>query len=166
MAINESFIIEVQEEAKSSRKLLERVPEKSFDWKPNEKSMLLSRLASHVAEIPGWVHFTLDYNEIDFGKFDYKPPVINTVKDLLDIQEKNLNLALESFKNAKDEVFFQNWTMRNNEQVYFTLPKIAVLRSFAFNHMYHHRGQLTVYLRLLDIPLPGIYGPTADDSMM
>ena len=165
MSISETLIMEIQEEAKATRKLLERVPDKSLTWKPHEKSMVLSRLASHVAEIVGWVSFTLDYDELDFGKFKYTPPEIKSNSDLLKILDENLEKALDSLKKAGDEVFSENWTMKNNEIVYFTLPKIAVVRSFAMNHLYHHRGQLTVYLRLLDVPLPGVYGPTADEQM-
>jgi uncharacterized damage-inducible protein DinB len=165
MPIYESFLMELKEEAKATRKLLERVPEKSFAWKPHEKSFPLSRIASHVAEIPGWVSFTLDSDELDFGKYEYKPPEITKTSDILKIHEDCLEKAMKSLEKAKDEDFSKMWTMRKNEIVYLTLPKIVVLRSFAFNHLYHHRGQLTVYLRLLDVPLPGIYGPTADEQM-
>ena len=158
--------MELNEEAKSSRKILERVPAESFGWKPHEKSMPLGRLASHVAEIPGWVFHTMETDVMDFANFDYKPPVLNTTDDLLKILDDNVKKAADSLNKAKDEDFFTNWTMRNGETVYFTLPKIVVVRSFALNHNYHHRGQLTVYLRLLNIPLPNIYGPTADEPMM
>jgi uncharacterized damage-inducible protein DinB len=165
MPIYESFLMELKEEAKATRKLLERVPEKSLSWKPHEKSFPLSRIASHVAELPGWITFTLDNDELDFGKYIYTPPEISRTSDLLKLHEDNVSMAIKSLENAKDEEFSKIWTMKNNEIIYFSLPKIVVLRSFAYNHMYHHRGQLTVYLRLLDVPLPGIYGPTADEKM-
>jgi uncharacterized damage-inducible protein DinB len=165
MPIYESLLMELKEEAKSTRKLLERVPEKSFSWKPHEKSFPLSRIASHVAEIPGWVSFTLDSDELDFGKYEYKAPEISKTADILKIHDECVEKAIKSLENSKDEDFSKMWTMRKNEIVYLTLPKIVVIRSFAFNHLYHHRGQLTVYLRLLDVPLPGIYGPTADEKM-
>jgi uncharacterized damage-inducible protein DinB len=165
MPIYESFLMELKEEAKATKKLLERVPEKSFSWKPHEKSFTLSRLASHVAELPGWVTFTLDNDELDFGKYKYTPPEISSTSDLIKLHEDNVSMAIKSLESTKDEEFAKIWTMKNNEIIYFSLPKIVVLRSFAYNHMYHHRGQLMVYLRLLDVPLPGVYGPTADEKM-
>ena len=165
MPLNESFIAELEQEAKATRRLLERVPIDKSDWKPHEKSMSLGRLASHVAEISGWVTTTLDTDELDFAKIDYKPVIAKTNEELLQIFEDNHSKAIKSLKNAKDEDFFKNWTLRNGEQVYLTMPKIAVLRSFAYSHQIHHRGQLTVFLRLNGVPLPGIYGPTADEPM-
>ncbi len=165
MPINEGFIAELEMEAKSTRKILERVPIEKSDWKPHEKSMTLGRLSSHVAEISGWVSSTLDADELDFTKIDYKPVIAGSNKELLEIFEKNHSKAIESLKKAKDEEFFKNWTLRNGEKVYLTMPKIAVLRSFAYSHQIHHRGQLSVFLRLLNVPLPGIYGPTADEPM-
>ena len=166
MKISETFIGELQQEAASTRKLLERVPVDKPDWKPHEKSMKLGNLATHVAELPGWVSVSLDQDELDFAKFDYKPVIAKTTEELLKIFDDNVAKAMNSLNNASNEKFSENWTMRNGEQVYFTLPKAAVVRSFSFNHMYHHRAQLGVYLRLLDIPLPGMYGPTADESVM
>jgi uncharacterized damage-inducible protein DinB len=165
MPIYESLLTELQQEAKATRKLLERVPENSLEFKPHEKSFTLSRLASHVAELPGWITFILASDELDFGKFDYKPPVISKISDILNIHDENLEKAVKSLENAKDEEFTKNWTMRKNEIIYLNHPKIIVIREFSFNHLYHHRGQLTVYLRLLNIPLSGVYGPTADEQM-
>lgn len=166
MKINETFIGELQQEAASTRKLLERVPLDKPDWTPHPKSAKLGNLANHVAELPGWVSVSLDQDELDFAKFEYKPQIPKTTEELLKKFDDNLAKAMNSLNNASNEKFSENWTMRNGEQVYFTLPKAAVVRSFSFNHMYHHRAQLGVYLRLLDIPLPGIYGPTADESNM
>ncbi|MFA5404574.1 MAG: DinB family protein [Ignavibacteria bacterium] len=166
MPIYESFLMELNEEAKATRKLLERVPEKSFDWKPHEKSFTLIRLASHVAELPGWISFILDSDELDFGKYNYIPPEIFKTSDLIKLHDECVAKAIKSLESANDEEFSKNWTMRNNEIVYFSRPKITVLRDFSYNHLYHHRGQLTVYLRLLDVPLPGVYGPTADEKIM
>lgn len=165
MPINESFIAELEQEAKSTRKLLERVPLEKSDWKPHEKSMSLGRLAFHVAEIPGWASSTLDLDEFDFAKMDYKPKISGTIEELLQSFDDNYAKALKSLKDAPDSRFMENWTMKNGDITYFTMPKIAVLRSFGFSHWIHHRAQLGVYLRLLDIPLPGMYGPTADEQM-
>lgn len=166
MPINESFIAELQHEAASTKKLLERVPYDNPDWKPHEKSMQLGRLAGHVAELTSWVNATMDYDELDFAKTDYKPPVINSTSELVAFHEKNIAGAIECLKRHPDEDFVQNWKLRNGENIYFELPKAAVLRSFVFSHMIHHRAQLGVYLRLLNIPLPGSYGPTADEQNM
>jgi uncharacterized damage-inducible protein DinB len=165
MAINESFLSELKEEEKSTKKLLERIPAEHLSWKPHEKSFPLSRLASHIAELPGWISAILDYDELDFGKSDFKPPVISTPDDILKLHNENIGRAIKSLENAKDEDFSKMWTLKNNDKVFFTRPKDVVLKNFAYSHLYHHRGQLTVYLRLLDIPLPSVYGPTADEKM-
>jgi len=165
MPLNKSFLDELETEARPTRKMLERVPLDKADWAPHKKSTPLGRLATHIAELPGWTSVTLDFSELDFAKFDYKPRVADSTSELINIYEENLEKAEQSLKKAKDEVFSEEWTLRNGEQIYFTLPKIVVLRSTFFNHIVHHRGQLSVYLRLLDIPLPGVYGPTADEPM-
>jgi len=166
MGINETFIAELKQEAASTRKYLERVPMDKPDWAPHEKSMKLGNLANHVAELPGWTVVTMDQDELDFAKFEYKPEIPKSTEELLKKFDDNVSKAVECLKKADDAKFMENWTMRQGEQIFFTLPKAAVLRSFCFNHNYHHRAQLGVYLRLLDIPLPGIYGPTADESNM
>jgi uncharacterized damage-inducible protein DinB len=166
MPINESFIAELQHEAATTRKILERVPFDNPDWKPHEKSMALGRLAGHVAELPTWVGAILDHDELDFAKMDYKPPVIKSAEELTAMHDKNAAEAAACLKKHPDEHFMANWKLRNGEEIYFDLPKIAVLRSFVFSHLIHHRAQLGVYLRLLDIPLPGSYGPTADEPNM
>ncbi len=166
MKISEAFIGELQHEAESTRKLLERVPLDKPDWTPHEKSMKLGNLANHVAELPGWVSVSLDQDELDFATFEYKPQIPKTTEELLKKFDDNLAKAMNSLNNASNEKFSESWTMRNGEKIFMTLPKAAVLRSFSLNHLYHHRAQLGVYLRLLDVPLPGIYGPTADESIM
>lgn len=166
MGINEAFIAEMQQEAAATRKLLERVPMDKADWTPHAKSMKLGNLANHVAELLSWTMVTLDQDELDFAKFEYKPEIPESTEALVKKFDDMLNKSVECLKKADDAKFMENWTMRNGEQVFFTLPKAAVLRSFVFNHEYHHRAQLGVYLRLLDIPLPGMYGPTADESNM
>lgn len=164
MALNESLIAELKQEAANTRKMLERATEKSFAWKPHEKSMTLGGLAQHLAEIPMWVGVSVDQDELDFAKSDYKPKTATTTEELLKTFDENLENAVKSLKNASDEKLMGTWTMRNGEKIYFTMPKTAVVRYFVLNHSIHHRGQLSVYLRLLDVPLPQIYGPTADDS--
>ncbi|HMQ68986.1 MAG TPA: DinB family protein [Ignavibacteria bacterium] len=166
MPLNEALIAELQQEAAATRKMLERVPEISNSWKPHEKSMDLGRLSQHIAEISTWVPETVDKDELDFAKEEYTPKGGTTNEELLKSFDENLANAIECLKNASDEKLMGNWTMKNGEKVYFTMPKIAVLRGFVFSHLIHHRGQLSVYLRMLDVPLPSVYGPTADEPDM
>lgn len=163
--ISESLIAELKQEAIATRKMLELVPLEKSDWKPHEKSMSLGRLTSHVAELPTWISYTADQDELDFKKIDYKPFVPESNSDLLSFFDKNVENAVKSLENCSDEDMKKNWTLRSGEQIFFTLPKVGVMRSMNMNHMIHHRGQLSVYLRLLNIALPGVYGPTADNPM-
>ncbi|MEZ5429362.1 MAG: DinB family protein [Pyrinomonadaceae bacterium] len=164
--INAALLAELQHEGATTKTVLERVPADKFDWKPHEKSMTFSRLATHVAEMFNWIKVTLETDVLDFAKEEFKPFEPKTTEELVEYLEKTLAEATEALKNASDETFFQTWTMRNGEQVYFEMPKIQVIRSFCYNHIYHHRGQLSVYLRLNDIPVPSIYGPSADEGQM
>jgi uncharacterized damage-inducible protein DinB len=166
MPLNESFIAELQNEAKNSRKMLERVPAEKFSWKPHEKSMTLGRLATHVAELTNWTGVIVQHDELDFAKMDYKPPVVETNEELVQLFDKNYEQGLKDLKNADDKTLMGTWTMKNGETIFFTMPKMAVLRSFVFNHIIHHRAQLGVYLRLLDVPVPQTMGPTADEPNM
>lgn len=164
--LGSAFIAEIEHEAKVTREVLSRIPADKFDWKPHEKSMTFGRLASHVAEMFGWTPATLGQPELDFSKFDYKPYEPKSTEELVEFLDKNVAEAVETLRNTTDEVFTENWTMRNAETVYFTMPKAAVMRSFVMNHIVHHRGQLSVYLRLNDIAVPSIYGPSADEGQM
>src|SRR4030095_579509 len=166
MALNKSFIKELQQEAKTTRAMLERVPDDKLSWKPHEKSMTLGRLASHVAEIPEWISSAVDLDELDFAKIDYKPKAVNTNQDLLKILDDAVSKATSSLENANDETFAQSWKLRNGDTVYVERQKPNVVRSVALSNLIHHRGQLSVYLRILEIPLPPVYGPTADEQIM
>jgi uncharacterized damage-inducible protein DinB len=161
-----ALISELEHEAAVTRKLLERVPADKFDWKPHEKSMTMGRLATHVAEMHGWTKPTVQDPELDFAKMDYKPFEPETTEELVAHLDKNLNEALEVLRDASDESWMEDWSLRNGEQIYFTMPKIAVMRSMVLSHIIHHRGQLSVYLRLNDIPVPAMYGPSADEGQM
>ena len=161
-----ALIAEMEQEAVTARRCLERVPADKFDWKPHEKSTSFGKLATHIAEMFGWTPPTLQQPELDFAKWDYKPFEPSTTEDLVEFLDKNVAEAIITLRNTPDEVFMENWTMRNGETVYFTMPKAAVMRSFVLNHIVHHRGQLSVYLRLNDIPVPAIYGPSADEGSM
>ena len=161
-----ALIAEMEHEAAVTRTCLERIPADKFDWKPHEKSMSFGRLASHVAEMFGWTPSTMDHAELDFSKMDYKPFEPSTTEELVEFLDKNVAEAIATLKSSADDRFMENWTMRNGETVYFTMPKVAVMRSFIMNHIVHHRGQLSVYLRLNDIAVPSIYGPSADEGQM
>jgi len=146
----------------TTRSLLERVPEANPDWKPHPKSMTLGRLATHVAELVAWTDTTLQQTELDFAKGDYKPALFTSTAALLETFDANVKSARAAIAGTSDQDMMVPWTLRNGDQVIFTLPRVGVLRSFVMNHVIHHRGQLSVYLRLNDVPLPSIYGPTAD----
>jgi uncharacterized damage-inducible protein DinB len=158
--------MELEQEARSTRKMLERLPADKLTWRPHEKSMTLGRLAMHLAEIPGWVNATLLADELDFEKMDYKPVEAASSEEVVKKFDETLAAAIETLKKTDDAEMMKDWTMRSGKQVYFTMPKIAVLREFVYSHLVHHRGQMSVYLRLLDVPVPGSYGPSADDPGM
>ena len=162
MAIRDALIPEYEMELKNTRKMLERVPLENADWKPHGKSMSLGRLAVHVAEIPHWMTNTITTDELDFAKGDYTPKVFNSTDDILALHDKHIVQADKILNEVSETEFEKPWTMRSGEAIYFTMPKSQVVRTWCMNHLYHHRAQLGVYLRLLDVPLPGTYGPTAD----
>ncbi len=161
-----AFLAELENEAKTARACLERVPADKFDWKPHEKSMTFGRLASHVAEMFGWTKETLTQDVLDFAAGDFTPFEPKSSEELLKFFDDHIATAKDVLSKATDDTFMTPWTMRNGEQVYFTMPKVAVMRTFVMNHIVHHRGQLSVYLRLNDIPVPSIYGPSADEGQM
>lgn len=164
MSLNESLIAELQHEAATTRRMLERLPENEFDWKPHDKSMSLRQLATHIAEMLTWLPFTIHEDELDFAAMDYKPPIIDTTAGLLEFFDKNLAQGIEGLRRATDEQFAQIWTMRNGEQVFMRQPKSEIVRGMVMNHIVHHRGQLSVYMRLLGVSVPAIYGPSADEQ--
>lgn len=160
-----ALIGELQQEAATTRKCLERIPAEKFDYKPHEKSMTMVRLAAHVAEMLGWAKETVEKSEMDFATADYKPFEPQTTEELVAFLDKMVAESVEALKTASDEAMMENWTLRNGETVYFTMPRIQVLRGMVFNHIVHHRGQLSVYMRINDIPVPALYGPSADEQM-
>jgi len=162
MTIGQSLWAELQQEAASTRKLLALVPFDQAGFKPHEKSMTLLRLASHVAEINGWWKECLVHDELDFAKDSGERKTYASTEELVAWHDQLVANAEQILNNTPDEAFYKPWTMRQGETIFFTLPKIAVTRTWCLNHLYHHRGQLSVYLRLLDVPIPGMYGPSAD----
>jgi uncharacterized damage-inducible protein DinB len=165
MGLNESLIAEYRQEAQTTRKLLERVPLDALGWKPHEKSMTMERLATHVTELYGWPRIVLTTDELDFLIMDHTPPPIGAISDLLQLFDTSVAAALDLLKTQTDEQLLRNWKLRAGEKIFFEMPRISVLRLMVFNHSIHHRGQLSVYLRLRNVPLPSIYGPSADEPM-
>ncbi len=163
MAQKDAFLRDLELEGAKTRKMLERVPADNWDYKPHEKSMALGALAQHVANLPIWASYTLTQDELDFAKPMDRPAPVETVEALLARCDEQLAKAKEVIAATTDEVLDSAWTMRAGEQIYFTRPKNEILREFVFSHIVHHRAQLGMYLRLLGIPVPGMYGPTADE---
>ena len=149
-------------EAVTTRKMLSRVPDDKYDYKPHEKSMVMKNLVTHLADLPGWFHFTLTTDELDFQKA-YEMPGITNNKELLSYFDKRYNDGLSVLTAENEKVLSKPWTLRNGETIYATNPKVDVLR-MAISQQIHHRAQLGVYLRLLNVPIPGSYGPSADET--
>jgi len=157
------FMQELNSEAGVTRKMLSIVPEDKYDWKPHPKSMSIRQLAGHVAELPGWVEMALNTSELDFATSPYTFPEFKDNKALVAFFEQNLESGMKNLLAAKEETLDEPWTLRNGEQVYMTEPKADVIRT-SISQIIHHRAQLGVFLRLLDIPIPGTYGPSADED--
>jgi uncharacterized damage-inducible protein DinB len=165
MSIAQSFLPEFDHEMATTRTLLERVPADKAAWKPHPKSTGLGRLAMHIAELPQWVSGTLRQTELDVHPVDgpgFVATPFSSTPALLQTFDANAKAAREVLAATADPDFFVPWSLKNAGKVQFTMPRVAVLRGFVLNHIVHHRGQLSVYLRLNDVPLPSIYGPTAD----
>jgi uncharacterized damage-inducible protein DinB len=165
MTIIQSLQKEMEQEAQTTRKMLALVPTEKFGWKPHPKSMALQQLATHIAELPTWVSMVLNTTELDFASAPYQPAVIKDTAALLQHFEASLEDGKAHLAKATDPDLLPNWTLRNGDQIYSVSPKGEVIR-MAYCQIVHHRAQLGVYLRLLDIPIPGSYGPSADDPKM
>lgn len=167
MSLSKSLLPEFDHEMANTRKTLERIPDDKFDWKPHEKSTSLGGLSTHLANIPTWVATALDQDVFDLAPPDAPPPRATPLKsreEVLETFDRNVAAAHTAIAAASDEQLFQTWTLLNGGKEVFTLPRVAVLRGFVMNHNIHHRAQLGVYLRLNDVPVPSIYGPSADES--
>jgi uncharacterized damage-inducible protein DinB len=169
MAISEMLLPEFDQEMANTRKTLERVPEERFNWTPHKKSGTMVWLAGHLANIPSWASMAINTDELDLapgGKAPTPPPAPTSTKALLAMFDKNAAEARAAIAGAADSEFMKPWSLLQNGRQMMTMPKAAVLRSFVLNHLIHHRAQLGVYLRLNDIPVPSIYGPSADENPM
>ena len=167
MSPREMVLSEFDHEMANTRKSLERVPEDKFTWKPHEKSMSLGGLATHLANIPSWTKNTFEQDELDFAPPGSPPFRLEEAKSraaLLEAFDKNVADGRAALGNASNESWQQPWSLLNGGHKIFTMPRAAVMRSFVMNHLIHHRAQLGVYLRLLDVPVPSIYGPSADEG--
>ena len=169
MPISQALFPEFDHEMSNTRKTLERIPENDFTWKPHPKSMPLGRLAGHVAEMPGWAVPTIAQDSLDLAPPGSGPPqgtVAQSRQHVLDLFDKNVAAARAAIAGATDEQLMKPWSLLVGGKTIFTMPKIAVLRSMIMNHTIHHRAQLCVYLRLNNIPVPALYGPSADEGLM
>jgi len=163
MDIIPMLLKEMEQEAETTRKMLSRVPNDKFDWQPHVKSMTIRQLATHIAEIPDWVTTGLTTDELDFGANAYAPTPVNNTEELLELFEKSYANGHAHLAKATEPDLLPTWTMRNGDQVYMVLTKAELIR-VSFCQIVHHRAQLGVFLRLLDIPIPGSYGPSADET--
>ena len=162
MTLTEIILAELEREAVRTRRAVESVPLWKYDWKPHEKSMNIRTLSTHIAELPSWIEMALTTDELDFAANPYNPDVINETSHLLDYLERNCEKGVKALENAKDQTLDENWTLRNGNDIYSVSSKAEVIR-MSLSQIIHHRAQLGVFLRLLNVPIPGSYGPSADE---
>ncbi len=163
MSIKKALTIELTREKENTLRMLKAIPNDQFGWKPHEKSMSLGALANHIVELHNWVAFVFTKDVFDF-RTDYVPSALATVEELTNLLETGFEESLKEIENFSEESYFSKWTLRAGEHVIAELPRAGAIRFIVTNHLIHHRGQLSVYLRLLNIPVPGIYGPSADEQ--
>ena len=164
MSIARLLLKELVAEGATTRKVLERMPEEKFEWTPHEKSMPLGKLASHVAHIPSWVAFTLERDELVAGPDTPGPKPAKNAAELVANFDQEMEAAKASLEIVEDATLKANWKMKMGDRVVIDAPRHEVLRRWVFNHMVHHRAQLGLYLRLNDLPVPAIYGSSADEQ--
>jgi uncharacterized damage-inducible protein DinB len=169
MSIAASIIPEFDNEMATTRRVIERVSDEKLGWKPHEKSMTMGHLAAHLGEMVAWTVPTISEDALDMnppGEPPYQPPPANSMAEILATFDAHVIAARAAIAGVSDEDFMKNWSLLSGGQTLMTMPRVAVIRTFVMNHIIHHRGQLSVYLRLNDIPVPSIYGPSADESGM
>lgn len=167
MSMSEMMLPEFDREMAITRKTLERVPDDKLDWRPHEKSMTMRDLTTHLANLVSWTVHTIDKDALDIapvGQPPLRPQPVNSAKEAVETFDKNVAAAREALTKASDEHLFQPWSLVAGGKTMFTMPRIATLRGMVMNHTIHHRAQLGVYLRLNDVPVPSVYGPSADES--
>jgi uncharacterized damage-inducible protein DinB len=165
MPLNQALLPEFDHEMANTRKSLERVPDEKLAWKPHQKSMTMGQLASHIVNLPGWGADVMGQDSYDVATGP-RPPELKSRQEMLEAFDNNVKQAREALSKADDAQLGKPWSLLNGGQPIFTQPRAAILRGFIFSHIIHHRAQLGVYLRLNDVPVPSIYGPSADESGM
>lgn len=166
MTIAQSMLSEFDQEMQNTRKTLERVPDDKWNWKPHEKSGTLGWLSGHVASLPGWLTMTLNTEQFDYAPVSgpsYQPPKIENRKDALAAFDKESAEARAALAKASDQDMMATWSLLAGGKEVFSMPRVAVIRGVVMNHLIHHRAQLGVYFRLVGVPVPGLYGPSADE---
>jgi uncharacterized damage-inducible protein DinB len=164
MNITKALGMELQQETEQTARLLARVPDDKLTWQPHPKSMTLGRLAGHIAELPMLVPPIMTADELDFEKAKFERFIPKDHEELVRVLKKNVETAVAALQDKDNDFMMQPWRLRAGEKVYFELPRFVSVRTLILNHLIHHRGQLTVYLRLNDVPLPMTYGPSADEN--
>ena len=162
----DSLVGELEQEAEATRRFLERVPENKLSWKPHDKSMSLGQLALHVASIPATMADWASRDAFDAMNANFDPPTPKSTTELLSTLEDSLKKAKQVLSDFNDAQAMSNWTLTKAGEKKFTIPRLMMVRSLMLNHLYHHRGQLAVYLRMVDVPVPATYGPSADENPM
>ena len=165
MSIAQSLLPEFDQEMANTRKMLERIPDNKLDYKPDPKSMSMGVLASHIAEMCGWLPSMMEGPELDIPA-GFKPFLATSGKELLATFDKHVAGSRAALAAAGDQALMQDWSLKFGGKAMFTMPRIAVYRSMIISHVIHHRAQLTVYFRLNGIPVPALYGPSADEGQM
>jgi uncharacterized damage-inducible protein DinB len=169
MSLSEALLPEYDQEMAGARKTLERVPDDKLGWKPHPKSGTMGWLAAHVANIPGWTVITINEDALDMAPNGVQmppPPEPKSRKELLEVFDKNVAEGRKAIGGASDAHLLKTWSLLNNGATIVAMPRIACLRTWVMNHLIHHRAQLGVYLRLNNVPVPSIYGPSADEGGM
>lgn len=157
------YLAELEQEALTTRKMLSRIPTDKFDWQLHPKSMTIKSLSTHIAELPTWITMAITTDELDFAANPYTPQPINSTEELLAYFERSLEDGRTELKAENEALLDKTWTLRNGEQIYTEESKAAIIR-MSLSQIIHHRAQLGVCLRLLNIPIPGSYGPSADEA--
>jgi uncharacterized damage-inducible protein DinB len=166
MALKDALLPEYDHEMGTTRRLLERVPDADLAWKAHERSFSLGQLAGHIANVPHWLDAICDATVFDVASLgeDARPKQPTSIADVLTAFDGNVKRGRQKIDALTDAAMFAQWTMKQGDHEILTMPRTAVLRSFIMNHLIHHRGQLSVYLRLRNVPVPAIYGPSADEG--
>jgi uncharacterized damage-inducible protein DinB len=162
MPIADALLMEIDQEAKTTQRVLDRVPEDKLTWKPHPKSFSLGQLSLHIAAAPGNLARAVEHDTFEVPNF--KQTEAKSHKEVMDAFSQSLATSKETIKSMDDARLMSPWTMTRNGQAIMSIPRVAFIRSIMLNHLYHHRGQLSVYLRMLDVPVPSIYGPSADEN--